>query len=256
MSGSSCRWGGPTISCRSIAPSEHRRPVLNGYSGYFAPHYWALQYLLVPSRSQAALAILTCPGPSRRWSITIRLVAGDSLAFSARYPYSEVVSQGPGLYGFSPAQATSSYALPEFSGQPLAIKEIRASLYQDLVGRMTDGDRISRWHTGGPQDPTNEVIIDLGSSKPIEGLEMQICGYVADFPRALTIELSNDELIWQSAWTGSPAEVALIGALKEPVTVPLRFVLKGQAGRYIRLRQTSSDPVFYWSIAELRVVGN
>ena len=24
----------------------HHRPTFNGYSGYFAPHYWALQYLL------------------------------------------------------------------------------------------------------------------------------------------------------------------------------------------------------------------
>jgi hypothetical protein len=100
------------------------------------------------------------------------------------------------------------------------------------------------------------MTIDLGASKRLEGLEMQICGYVADFPRALTIELSDDDQTWRSAWTGSPGEIALIAALKEPFAVPLRFVLKGQTGRYIRLRQTSSDPVFYWSIAELRVVGD
>ena len=32
-----------TVLYRATA---HRRPVFNGYSGYFAPHYWALQYLV------------------------------------------------------------------------------------------------------------------------------------------------------------------------------------------------------------------
>ncbi len=37
---------------------EHRRPLFNGYSGYFAPHYWAMQYLL-KQRDPAVLTRLS-----------------------------------------------------------------------------------------------------------------------------------------------------------------------------------------------------
>ena len=234
---------------------EHRRPVFNGYSGHFAPHYWALQYLL-SRHDPAALSIITSLGTVEAVVDHDQGGAGDWIAYLSAFPSSEVVHKDEAYTAVRLPRTTSGFTLPEFSGQSLPIAGIRASLYQDLVGLMTDGDRISRWHTGGPQDPTNEMTIDLGVSKRLEGLEMQIGGYVADFPRALTIELSDDDQAWRSAWTGSPGEIALIAALKEPFTVPLRFVLKGQTGRYIRLRQTSSDPVFYWSISELRVLGD
>jgi hypothetical protein len=234
---------------------EHRRPVFNGYSGHFAPHYWALQYLL-SRHDPAALSIITSLGTVEAVVDHDQGGAGDWIAYLSAFPFSEVVHKDEAYTAVRLPRTTSGFTLPEFSGQSLPIAGIRASLYQDLVGLMTDGDRISRWHTGGPQDPTNEMTIDLGASKRLEGLEMQIGGYVADFPRALTIELSDDDQTWRSASTGSPGEIALIAALKEPFTVPLRFVLKGQTGRYIRLRQTSSDPVFYWSISELRVLGD
>jgi hypothetical protein len=234
---------------------EHRRPVFNGYSGYFAPHYWAMQYLL-SRRDLGALSVLTSYGTVE--AVVDHDQGGSAywLAYLAAFPYSEVVYRDDAYTAYRLPRTTAGYKLTEFSGQPLAIAGMRASLYQDLVGLMTDGDRISRWHTGGPQDPTNEVIIDLGAVRRIEGLELQIGGYVADFPRGLDIDVSDDDQTWRSGWRGSPGLVALVGALKEPVTVPLRFPLDGAAARFIRLRQTSSDPVYYWSIAELKVVGN
>ena len=60
---------------------------------------------------------------------------------------------------------------------------------------------------------------------------MQIGGYVADF-RALSIDVSDDGQAWQPAWSGSAGMMALLAALKEPLTVPLRFPLNGVTGRY------------------------
>ena len=85
---------------------------------------------------------------------------------------------------------------------------------------------------------------------------MQIGGYVADFPRLLQIDISDDRNAWRTAWTGKPAFITYLAALEEPLTVPLRFPLAGASGRYVRLRQLSADPVYYWSIAELHVLGS
>ena len=126
---------------------------------------------------------------------------------------------------------------------------------KEIVLFNIDGDLLSRWDTAGPQDPTSAVTIDLGASKQIEGVETLIGGYLADFPRALTIEVSSDGTTWEVAWQGKPALMTYISALETPRTVPLRFPVNRNA-RLIRLRQTDADPVFYWSIAELHVYGS
>ena len=126
-------------------------------------------------------------------------------------------------------------------GQPLPIARIAATHSNDRVGRMIDGDLLSRWDTAGPQDPTSAVTIDLGAPKQVEGVETLIGGYLADFPRALTIEVSSDGTTWEVAWQGQPALMTYISALETPRTVPLRFPLNRTA-RHIRLRQTDADP--------------
>jgi hypothetical protein len=181
--------------------------------------------------------------------------AGDIRAYVAAQPDAELVHADDAYTVYRLPRVTGTHALPDLTGQPLAISGIRASLYQDDTYRMIDGDRITRWHTGGPQGPTNEIVIDLGSARSITGVEMQIGGYVADFPRELVLELSDDGGEWRPAWAGRGGRLALVAALAEPLTIPLRVPLDGSRGRYIRMRQTSNDRIYYWSIAELRVFG-
>ena len=237
--------------------TEHRRPLINGYSGYFAPHYWALQYML-EQRDGAALARLSSMG-------TIEAVVDHEFDRDGRWrdflvsdPQSTVVfsSDDYTAYRIGRSIAPPASSLPQLRGAPLQIRAIAASLYQGLVGRMTDGDRVTRWHTGGPQDPTNEVTIDLGSPHQVSGVELEIAGYTADFPRMLTIDSSLDGASWSPAWSGSGALVALSAALEEPLTIPLRFPFDDRPARYVRLRQTGMDTTYYWSIAELSIYGS
>ena len=85
---------------------------------------------------------------------------------------------------------------------------------------------------------------------------MLIGGYVADFPRRLAVDLSDDGGRWQEVWSGETALLAFVAALELPRSVPLRLPLGHAAARYLRLRQTGEDPVYYWSIAELQVYGS
>jgi hypothetical protein len=236
--------------------SEHRRPVLNGYSGYFAPHYWALQYML-EQRDQAILERLSSMG-------TIEAVVDHDLdrdrrwrSFVGSNPEATLIYQDQAYttYRLGRSHAAAASMLPQMKGKPLQISRTTASLYQELVGNLTDGDLITRWHTGGPQDPTNELTIDLGSTRLVAGVEQQIGGYVADFPRELVVDTSVDGASWTSAWSGGTALVAFSAALEEPLTVPLRSTFDPRPARYLRLRQTGTEGIYYWSIAELRVFG-
>ena len=235
--------------------AENRRPVINGYSGYFAPHYWALQHLL-DQKDPAVLVRFSTMG-------TIEALVDHDLdrdgrwrAFLASDPQASVIHSTPQYSAYRIARRpASASALPTLRGAPLAIAHMTASLYQDLVGRMTDGDPVTRWHTGGPQDPTNELIVDLGAVRSVTGVEHDIAGYVADFPRVLVIETSSDGAAWAPGWSGGTALITMSAALEQPLTIPLRFAFAPRAARFVRLRQTGSDDVYYWSIAELRVYG-
>ena len=218
---------------------EHRRPVVNGYSGYFAPHYGALQYLL-ERHDPMVLAHLTSLGPLEVVVDNDQDASGQWRAYVSRHPWAEVVHRDAAYTAYRLPRTMGSYALPKLSGQRLPISGIRASLYQDLVPNMTDGDRITRWHTGGPQGPTNEVTVDLGVLKQVQGIEMQIGGYVADFPRQLTIDLSDDGVGWREAWSGPTAFLAYLAALEDPLLVPLRIGVNPSSARFVRFRQTGS----------------
>jgi F5/8 type C domain len=233
---------------------EHRRPLVNGYSGYFAPHYGSLQYLL-EQHDPMVLAHLTSLGPLEVVVDHDQDPSGEWRAYIGGQPEAEVDNRSDVATTFRLPRRRGTYAPPEFSGHTLPISSVVASRFPDLVGNMTDGDRITRWHTGGPQDPGAQVTVDLGTVRQVEGLETQLSGYVADFPRELTIEASDDGVAWRQIWSGPTAFAAYLAALEDPLLVPLRIAVPSSQARFVRLTQTSRDPVYYWTIAELRIYG-
>ena len=235
--------------------TQHRRPLANGYSGYFAPHYGAQQELL-GRRNPAVLNHLASFGELE--VIVNHDRDGDRFFrdFLSSQPNVQLVSEETGYTVYRVPQNPERLKVPQFSTPALGIAGIRASTAEDRVSRMTDGDLITRWDTAGPQDPTNVVTIDLGAPKQIEGVETQIAGYLADFPRHLVVEVSEDGLSWSTAWEGDTALMTYVAALEIPRTVPLRIPVGNRRAQYVRMRQTGADRTYYWTIAELKVFGS
>ena len=234
--------------------TRHRRPVINGYSGYFAPHYWLLWHLL-ERRDRDVLTRLASLGalevvvdhqqdPDRTW----RRLVGRHQDASVVHKAAEYTA-----YRVGPLEAMG---VPALQGAPLPVHALRASVNEEALAGVTDDDRITRWHTRGPQSPTNEVTIDLGEVRRASAVETEIGGYILDFPRALTIEISADGTRWDEVWSGGTALTTFSAALEYPLDVPLRFPFEPRQARFVRLRQTGSDDTFYWSISRLRVFGD
>jgi hypothetical protein len=227
--------------------------VINGYSGYFAPHYWLLWHLL-EGRDRDILTRLASLGPvevvvnhegdpDRAWR---RLVG--------RHEGARVLHRA-GDYTAYRLEPVESSGVPRLPGAPLPIRGARASVNEAALAAMGDDDRITRWHTQGPQSPGNEVTLDLGEVRRASAVETEIGGYILDFPRALTIEVSVDGAQWDQVWSGGTALTTFSAALEYPLDVPLRFPFEARPARYVRLRQTGRDDTFYWSISRLRVFG-
>jgi F5/8 type C domain-containing protein len=234
--------------------TEHRRPTFNGYSGYFAPHYWALQYLL-DQHDPAVLTRLSAFGP-------IEVVIDHALdedggwrTFVGGHPQAQPVYQDEQYSAYRVQRAASDGALPAIKGEPLPIASISANVNAGLTGGMTDDDLLTRWHAGREQRAGDSMTVDLGQPHQVNGAQMRLGGYVADFPRQLSIETSTDGQRWFQAWSGGTGLMAFSAALDDPRAVTLPFTFEPHQARLVRFTQTGTEGKYEWSVAELRVLG-
>lgn len=233
---------------------EQRLPVFNGYSGYFAPHYWALQYLL-DQHDPALLTRLSSLGH-------VEVVVDHDLdregrwrQFVGAHPQATQLYSDTQYTAYLIQRGAHAGPLPKIDGQPVPIASIVAADNEAMVGSMTDGNLITRWHAGREQRPGDKITVDLGSPHDIHGVEMLIAGYVADFPRRLLLETSLDGRQWTDVWSGGTALMAFSATLEDPLRATLPFPFAERSARYLRLTQTGTEQTYYWSIAELHVMG-
>jgi len=230
---------------------SHHRPVVNGYSGYFPPHYAALRFGLMLRDPEvlnelAAHGVTTLivdrePEPNGHWDKYVlsnpnaRLVCteGQQTLFRLTAP---------------PARTARD------AGQQLPPAVIRANVNEEAIMSMIDHDRRTRWESG-PQSDRTIVDIDLGSVRTVTGIDTLLGPFVEDFPRGLSITASQDGQTWTEIWQGSSAGLAFSAAFESPLEVPLRYRFAPTPARMLRMRSTKNDDTYYWSIAELRVLG-
>ena len=120
---------------------------------------------------------------------------------------------------------------------------------------MTDGDRTTRWQSG-PQSNRTAVEVDLGAVRTVSGIDLSLGPFVQDFPRGLIIETSQDGTTWSEVWRGGSAGLTIAATFEQPLEVPLRYRFSPALARLVRMRLTKDDDTYYWSIAELALLGS
>ncbi|MEP6918805.1 MAG: discoidin domain-containing protein [Acidobacteriota bacterium] len=234
--------------------TDHQRPLLNGYSGYFAPHYWALQYL-IEQHDPTVLARLSAFGPVEVVVDHEFDEGGEWRKFVGGQAQAEPVYQDDHYTTYRIPRGPYIGALPRPSGEPLPIASIASSENGARTTAMTDHDLVSRWDAGRPQRPVDSITVDLGQAREVSGAEMMLGGFVADFPRQLSIDVSVDGETWSQVWNGGTALLAFSAALEDPLNVTLPFPFETRRARYVRFTQHAIEPTYYWSVAELRISG-
>jgi hypothetical protein len=229
----------------------HRLPILNGYSGYFPPHYAALLYALGHGHFDVLHEF-----PTRR---------GIAISVDRSYPGALAVSAALRDTGGSTHAGLSDRldtfvlhnAPPERlpTRQQRSIASVAVNRSADEAQRMLDGRVDTGWHAGPSQVGDEAVIADLGSSVRVTTVATAMGAFAFGFPRNLEVELSNDRLQWERVWSG-PTDIATVrGALADPALVLIRVDFSPATARYVRLRQTGQEPGIPWWIAELHVYG-
>jgi hypothetical protein len=231
---------------------EHRHPVVNGYSGHEPPHSIVLR-LALPLEEPQVLQELAAQGtrfvvvlkerdPSRRWRRYVRSLRG---AKRVRGAGSQVLFSLP-----DPAPAAEGCG-----GRPLPVTGMTANISPEETARALDGDPDTRWYTGRPQQPGDELVVELDAVEAVEGVELSLGPHYGDFPRRLVVEASLDARDWKALWDGPTSSLALAAAIEAPRRMPLRVCFPPTPARHVRLRQVGRAPKFGWTVAELTVLG-
>ena len=73
--------------------------------------------------------------------------------------------------------------------------------------------------------------------------------------RELRIDASADGVTWSPVYAGGTALETYDAALRSPREVPITLPVQRDGVRFLRLRQTGTEPRTGWTIVELRVIG-
>lgn len=195
---------------------SHGHPVVNGYSGYLSPHYFALRSGLLRGEPDV-LDALRERGPL--------LVIVDGSASDAE-ALRKLTQKGAGVRSLGEQQGRSVYLMAREEPRPNFILGAR------IPARLVHG---------GPQRATFE----LEQPGPLGGVLLHFGAGVSELPAAVTVE-TGDTGSWTICWRGPVAGRALRGALLDPRRVPVVIETPGASGRRLRIRV---DGV--WTIEEV-----
>ena len=231
---------------------SHGRPLVNGYSGYFPPHYGALRFGLalrdhdvltaLAARGVTEIIVNREPDPDGKWD-----------RYVASHPDAKLVCTDGDQSRYRLAAAQASF--PQNNGDgPLPIVVIHPTVNDAAVASMIDRDRTTRWESG-PQVERTAVNVGLDRVRTVTGIDLMLGPFGEDFPRGLIIEASEDGKSWHELWRGGSAGLAFAGAFESPRDVPLRYRFPATQAQMLRMTLTMNDETYYWSIAEIAVLG-
>ena len=189
---------------------EHRLLTVNGYAGYVPPHAAVIDWAL-RRRDPSVLTELRRGHP-----LYVLVGSGDEApawsAFMDAQPEARMVgvTGGGRLYEMSPAP----YRAIVQHGPALPPRHVAAA----------DG-----W-----------LVADLGAPATIRAVALWTRAAVTKLPDLVRVETSMDGRTWSMAAEEAAGGPALVGALADPLGVPIRIVVPDVSARFVRI----NAPVF------------
>jgi hypothetical protein len=225
--------------------ARHRRPVVNGVSGYDPPHYVPLMHGL-DDHDPALLVALSSFGAL---DVVVNGEAdpdGALARYAAALAGEPTATDGTRRVYRIPASPRIAVTL----GKVVPIVGLSASSEGFEVA--TDGNLETEWHDNPRQMPGHWLSLDLGSIHDVGGLTLSLGEWARDFPRHFAIDASADGSSWEVVWQGRTASTALLAAIDGPRECAMRFAFASRPARFIRMR-TLADHKNLWRVAEVSV---
>jgi len=137
---------------------------------------------------------------------------------------------------------------------PSTALRTRSSHSPDRLPLLFDGNRDSRWLSGGRQTGREWIEIELDAPRDVGHVRMQTAERsFGDYPRELTIEAVEPGGT-RTLFSGSVLPQFARGFLVDHAYPIIDVVLPPNRARVIRLRQTGATDELFWSIHELELL--
>jgi F5/8 type C domain-containing protein len=236
-------------------------PTVNGYSGYFPPHYEPLR-LALDERDETALDVLAARGPllvvvdraepyAREridWLRSLR--SGEAPRPAAR----EVASDDQRAWFL--VHGTSAVDPVACGDERLAMASARDWRGPVSLATVTDGNDATFWSTGESQRAGDALVIDLGAALRPCSVRVTLGSHRSSYPRALSVATSVDAERWEPVFDGKLGGAAVAAALARPLDTRLELPLPNRPTRYIRLETMANQPNVAWLVTELAVTAS
>jgi hypothetical protein len=246
--------GGPGVDFPALYRAMHDgRRLVNGWSGYYPPHYAPLLYSFGRDPAQAADAIAALASAGSIGVAMDRRNLGnrDLEQAVAALPSAKAMATDGEWATFTVHPAGGG--VPASSGALVRVVRVDVNRKPEDADRLVDGRLETAWGPGTAQDGAEEVVVDIGEGRHVGAVVLAMGSYAFGFPRELAIDVSNDGSQWRTAWRGQTAVPVLRAALAEPERVPLTLTFAPTPTRFVRLRQLGADSGVPWWIAELEL---
>ena len=244
---------------------EHRQPLVNGYSGYTTPLVRYLERPDSPLRSLSSYSDVL--SGMRAINVRYIIVYADRfqntangqavLAAIRAHPEQLADEQEFGIVTiFELHPWNESVRRPPERQKPIerASFHVSASHAPHQLERAFDGDSRTRWQSHANQ--AGHEWIQLRFNEPTDVAHVRLWmapQSYSDYPRQLLIESTADGNHYMELYQGRSFPRMLTGLVEQPGYVPIDISLPENTSHTLRLRQTRTDPRFYWSIHDLEL---
>jgi hypothetical protein len=242
----------------------HWKKLVNGYSGFFPKAYPYIFFYIANFPSDISLNLLEEIGvryvilhsreyPQKEWKEVLKKIA----QYTDRLRYVEDFSSDIVYEVINYQKNTKTKKLP---GKNLRkIPQHDWHVYSKPSGNpfyAVDRDITTRWSTNRPQKAGDYFLLDLGTNYPkLTKLVMYLGNSWNDFPRNYKLEISRDGKTWNIIKNKGNGIIPLIkGLIESSKNLAVTVEFPPVDARYLKITQTGSDPVYYWSIHEVEVL--
>jgi hypothetical protein len=250
-------------TCQKIYYSTyHWHKLVNGYSGYSSPVYLALRQRLMNLPFTNTIKDLEDLG--------VRYIIFHSRSYSKKEFESiltdiskldkkiKFTGQFEDDHVYELINRKRTNIAPISDEQPLIPLylecQVKSNRNHESAQNAIDGDFTTRWHSG-PQKPGVYFQIDMGKLNKVSGLSLHLGQSPSDYPRGYRVEVSNDGKGWLQVaedMLNSPSIISYLRPMEEKQTI---ITFNEIEAKFIKITQTGKDPVYYWSIYEIEVLG-
>jgi hypothetical protein len=251
----------------------HQKKLVNGYSGFIPPSTVYIRQVLHIFPSVAGIDILRALGvkyvifhanqglPQRRERSLDFIVTKywDALRPVANFQY-HLKKKNDGTAGLGSDIVYEVIPSPPRENRPSLLQEIPSSDWNidadkngEGLSSLRDGRLDTAWSTNRPKSAGQFLLIEFKKPENVKKVSLLLEKFSLDYAIDLDVLVSENGTNWKILGRGYSAGEFAWNLVHEPRWPVQNITLEGYPIRYLKIINLRDDPVFFWSVAELKI---